>query len=61
VFELRLDNPIKASTYTKHGLVGSFNEAETFSSIDVFAPAIADDEYFYELENRLISCLTDKK
>ena len=60
VFELRLDNPIKASTYTKHGLVGSFNEAETFAGIDVFVPAIADDEYFYELETRLISCLIDK-
>jgi len=59
VAELRLDTPIKASTYTKHGLVGSFNETETFAGIDIFAPAIADDEYFHELETRLISCLTD--
>lgn len=64
VFKLTLNIPLKTSLYLEHGLTGALDEFSLDSvgnkkRIEVFAPAIADDEYFVELENRLISCLTE--
>lgn len=64
IFIMVLSKSLPPSIYIKHGLTGSLDDFALDSAgnkkrIEVFAPAIADDEYFIELETRLISCLTE--
>lgn len=64
IFSMVLNKSLLPSIYIKHGLTGSLDDfaldnAGTKKRLVVLAPAIADDEYFMELEFRLISCLTE--
>ena len=55
---LKLANPLTPDQYVKHGLTGG---PEMKDNISICLPYIADEEYFYELEKRLTSCLLDSK
>jgi len=52
---LKLSQPINADHFVKNGLTGG---PAMKDNISMCLPYIADDEYFFELENRLINCLT---
>jgi adenosylmethionine-8-amino-7-oxononanoate aminotransferase len=55
IFSYKLFKPISADSYVTHGLTGG---PDIKYSISGCAPAIADDEYFKELETRIINALT---
>jgi adenosylmethionine-8-amino-7-oxononanoate aminotransferase len=55
ITSMKLTNPITSDTYLKNGLTGG---PSIKHSITICTPLIADDEYFAELESRLVSCLT---
>lgn len=55
ITSMKLFNPITSDIFLKNGLTGG---PPVKHSITVCTPLIADDEYFTELEARLISCLT---
>jgi adenosylmethionine-8-amino-7-oxononanoate aminotransferase len=51
---LRLINPMEPDQFVRSGLTGGPGMKD---NISMCVPYIADDEYFFELENRLIKCL----
>ena len=55
ITSMKLSSPITSDVFLKNGLTGG---PSVKHSITICTPLTADDEYFAELESRLIACLT---
>jgi len=58
IFSMKLITPITIDSYVQNGLTGG---PESKHSISLCAPAIADEEYFEELKNRITNAIQNSQ